>query len=190
MSNPNDAPPPQEPTGEPPSGDHSQKRRTGRFPFEMPADRPRNFYEAMPQGGFTGIFSVSGLPTELKISYWIWVLTGLLGLLGGVIGLFGALVLFAFLPGIAILVLLLVLFGAALSGAQIVLAMKMKEGREWARFALTAVAGISLLLTLISLGFTDGRGGSGLNFLAGVVATVLMWVPGAQRWFAAARGRA
>jgi hypothetical protein len=156
----------------------------------MPADRPRNFYEAMPQGGFTGIFSVSGLPTELKISYWIWVLTGLLGLLGGVIGLFGALVLFAFLPGIAILVLLLVVFGAALSGAQVVLAMKMKEGREWARLALTAVAGASLLLTLISLGFTDGRGGSGLNFLAGLAAAVLMWVPGAQRWFAAARGRA
>jgi hypothetical protein len=190
MSNPNDAPPPQEPSGDPPSGGHPHQRRAGWFPFEMPADRPRNFYEAMPEGGFTGIFSVSGLPTELKISYWIWVLTGLLGLLGGVIGLFGALVLFAFLPGIAILVLLLVLFGAALSGAQIVLAMKMKEGREWARFALTAVAGVSLLLTLISLGFTDGRGGSGLNFLAGVVATVLMWVPGAQRWFAAARGRA
>lgn len=189
MSNPNDAPPPQEPSGEPPSGDHFQPRRAGRFPFEMPADRPRNFYEALPQGGFTGIFSVAGLPTELRISYWIWVAGGLLGLLGGVIGLFGALVLFAFLPGIAILVLLLVLLAAALSGAQIVLAMALKEGREWARLALTAVAGASLLLTIISLSFTDGRGGSGFNFLAGLAATMLMWVPGSQRWFTAARGR-
>ncbi len=63
----------------------------------------------MPQGGFSGIFSVTGLPTELKVSYWIWVIGGLLGLLGGVIGIFGALVLFAFIPGLAILVLLLVL---------------------------------------------------------------------------------
>lgn len=156
----------------------------------MPADRPGNLYEALPQGGFTGIFSVAGLPMELRISYWIWVASGLLGLLGGVIGLFGALVLFAFLPGIAILVLLLVLFGAALSGAQIVLAMTMKEGREWARLALTAVTGASLLLTIISVSFTDGRGGSGLNLLASLAATVLMWVPGSQRWFVASRRQA
>lgn len=130
MSNPNDAPHPQEADGEPSSGNGSQRRRSGRFLFKMPADRPRSFYEAMPQGGLTELFSVAGLPAELRISYWIWLAGGLLGLLGGVIGLFGALVLFAFLPGVAILVLLLVLLGAALSGAQIVLAMKMKEGRE------------------------------------------------------------
>jgi hypothetical protein len=187
MSNPNDAPHPQEPSGETPSGDDSQRRRSGRFPFKIPTDRPRNLYEAMPQGGLTGMFSVTGLPTELRISYWIWIAGGLLGLLGGVIGLFGALVLFAFVPGLAILVLLLVLFGAALSGAQIILAMKMKEGREWARLALTAVAGASLLLTITSLSFTDGRGGSGFSFLASLIATVLMWVPGSRRWFAAAR---
>lgn len=164
--------------------------RAGRFPFEMPADRPRNFYDAMPRGGFSGIFSVLGLPTELKVSYWIWVIGGLVGLLAGVIGLFGALVLFAFVPGLAILVLLLVLVALALSGAQIVLAMQMKEGREWARFALTVIAGVSLLLSVISLGFADGRGGNGLGFLASLVATVLMWVPNSQSWFAAVRGHA
>ncbi|MBN3496157.1 hypothetical protein JYA52_01215 [Arthrobacter pascens] len=143
----------------------------------------------MPQGGFTGLFSVTGLPMELKVSYWIWVIGGLLGLLGGVIGIFGALVLFAFIPGLAILVLLLVLLAAALSGAQIVLALKMKEGREWARLALTALAGASLLLSITSVLFTDSRGGNGLGFLASLAATVLMWVPNAQSWFAAARGR-
>lgn len=190
MSNPNDAPHPQEADGEPSAGNGSQTRRSGRFLFKMPADRPRSFYEAMPQGGLTELFSVAGLPAELRISYWIWLAGGLLGLLGGVIGLFGALVLFAFLPGVGILVLLLVLLGAALSGAQIVLAMKMKEGREWARLALAAVAGASLVLTVISLSFTDGRGGSGLGFLASLIAVVLMWVPGSRRWFAAGRGPA
>jgi hypothetical protein len=190
MSNPNDAPHPQEPSGEPPSGNRSQPRRSGRFPFTVPADRPRSFYEAMPQGGLTELFSVGGLPMELRISYWIWLAGGLLGLLGGVIGLFGALVLFAFLPGVAILVLLLVLCGASLSGAQIVLAMNMKEGREWARLTLAAVAGAFLLLTVVSLSFTDGRGGNGFGFLASLTATVLMWFPASRRWFAAGRGRA
>lgn len=189
MSNLHDAPP-QEPSGKRLSGSHPEPRPVRRCPFEVPADRPRNLYEAMPQGGFTGIFSAIGLPTKLKISYWIWVAGGLLGLLGGVVGLFGALVLYAFLPGIAVLVLLLVLLAAALSGVQIILAMKMKEGREWARLALTAVAGASLLLTILSLSFTEGRGGNGLNFLGSLVAAALMWVPGSQRWFAAARGRA
>ena len=190
MSNPSDGPEPAEPGSEPPPRDRPvPPGRSGRFPFELPADRPRNLYEAMPQGGFTGLFSVTGLPMELKVSYWIWVIGGLLGLLGGVIGIFGALVLFAFIPGLAVLVLLLVLFAVALSGAQIVLALKMKEGREWARLALTAIAGASLLLSFISVVFTDGRGGNGLGFLASLAATVLMWVPNAQTWFAAARGR-
>jgi hypothetical protein len=161
----------------------------GRFAFEMPADRPRNFGEAMPAGGFSGLFDVTGLPTELRVSYWIWVIGGLLGLLGGVIGIFGALVLFAIIPGVAILVLLLVLVALALAAAQIVLAMKLKEGREWARLALTIVAGVSLLLAIISSSFPAGQDGNWLGFLVSLVATALMWVPNSQNWFAAARGR-
>ena len=145
----------------------------------------------MPQGGFSGMFSVTGLPTELKVSYWIWLIGGLLGLLGGVIGLFGSLVLFAFVPALGILVLLLVLVALALAAAQIVLAMKMKEGREWARFALTIVAGVSLVLAIISASAADGRvGGNWLGFLISLAATVLMWLPNSQAWFAAVRGRA
>ena len=112
-----------------------------------------------PQGGFSGMFTVTGMPTELKVSYWIWLIGGLLGLLGGVIGLFGSFVLIAFAPAVGLLVLLLVLVALALAAAQIVLAMKMKEGREWARFALTIVAGISLVLAIISASVADGRGG-------------------------------
>ena len=56
------------------------------------------------------------------------VIGGLLGLLGGVIGIFGALVLFAFIPGLAVLVLLLVLFAVALSGAHIVLGPAGSDG--------------------------------------------------------------
>ena len=101
-------------------------------------------------------------PPSLKVSYWIWLIGGLLGLLGGIIGLFGSFVLIAFAPPLGLLVLVLVLVALVLATAQIILAMKMKEGREWARFALTIIAGISLVLALINAGVADGRGGGNL----------------------------
>lgn len=162
----------------------------GRFAFEMPADRPRNLSEVLPRGGFSGLFDVTGLPTELKVSYWIWVIGGLLGLLGGVIGIFGVLVLFAIIPGVAILVFMLVLVALAVAAAEIVLALKLKEGKGWARLALTVVAGVSLLLAIVSSTFPAGQDGNWLGFLVSLVATALMWVPNSQNWFAAARGQA
>lgn len=211
MSNPNEVPP-QQPGAQPPRqgnvppagsvppgyqppgyqsppGFQPPGRQAG-FRFEMPADRPRNFYDAMPSGGFSGMFTVPQMPTELKVAYWIWLISGLLGLLGGVIGLFGAFVLLAVVPGMGLLVLLLVLVALALSAAQVILAMKMKEGREWARFALTIVAGISLLLAVLNASAADGRGGgSWPGFVISLVATVLMWLPNSQAWFASLRGR-
>jgi len=178
-----------DPTPGPQFPDQRSPAAPGRFAFEMPADRPRNFSEVLPRGGFSGLFDVTGLPTELKVSYWIWVIGGLLGLLGGVIGLFGVLVLFAIIPGVAILVLLLVLVALGLAAAEIVLAMKLKEGREWARLALSIAAGVSLLLALVSTSFRSGQDGNWLGFVISLVATVLMWVPNSQNWFAAARGR-
>jgi hypothetical protein len=162
----------------------------GGMRFEMPSDRPRNFNDVLPQGGFAGMFTVTEMPTELKVSYWIWLIGGLLGLLGGVIGLFGSFVLLAVVPPVGLLVLLLVLVALVLAGAQVILAMKMKEGREWARFALTIVAGISLVLAIINASAADGRGGgSWPSFIVSLAAAVLMWLPNSQAWFARLRGR-
>jgi hypothetical protein len=161
------------------------------FRFEMPSDRPRNFSAVMPQGGFSGMFSVPAMPTELKVSYWIWLISGLLGLLFGIIGLFGSFVLLAMAPGLGVMVFLLVLVALALAAAQVILAMKMKEGREWARFALTIVAGISVILAIINASAADGRGGGGWpSVVISLVATVLMWLPKSQAWLAGHRGRA
>src|SRR6476619_891761 len=174
----------------PPPEYQGQPALAGGFRFEMPTDRPRNFGDALPAGGLSGMFKVAVMPTELKVSYWIWLIGGLLGLLGGVIGLFGSFVLVAFAPAIGLLVLLLVIVALALATAQVILAMKMKEGREWARFALTILVGISLVLAVISAGVADGRAGGNLpGFLISLVATVLMWLPNAQAWFVANRGR-
>ena len=213
MSNPNEVPPPHQPGAQPPQagnvppagsepppatpppgyqapGHQAPGRPTGGFRFELPTDRPQSVNDVMPRGGFSGMFTVTWLPTELKVSYWIWLIGGLLGLLGGVIGLFGSFVLLAVVPGLGFVVLLLVLVALALAAAQVILAMKMKEGREWARFALTIVAGISLLLAILNTSAAEGRGGgSWPSFIISLVAAALMWMPNSQAWFASLRGR-
>jgi hypothetical protein len=166
-----------------------QPGQAGGFHFEMPTDGPRNFNDVLPRGGFSGMFNVTGLPIELKVSYWIWLIGGLLGVLGGVLGLFGALALFTVVPGAALVVLLLVLVALVLAAAQIVLVLKMKEGKEWARLALTIVAGVSLVLAVIGGSMNQGIGGNWLGFLISAAATVLMWLPNSQAWFTAVKGR-
>jgi hypothetical protein len=193
MSNTGDVPEPDQPGAIPPEPGSvppvgpGQPGRFGGFRIEWPADRPRNFRDALPLGGYSGILNLPAMPTELKISYWVWVIGGLLGLLAGVIGLFGTLVLFVVSPPAGILLLLLVLVAVALAAAQVTRAMKMKEGWEWARFALTIAAGVSLVLALASIGVAGG--GSWPGFVISLVATVLMWLPKSQAWFDAFKGR-
>ena len=144
-----------------------------------------NFDSTRPRNGFAGMFSVAGLPTELKVSFWIWFVGGILGLLGGLLGMLASLVLFAAAPGAAALVLLLMLLAAAVGAAQIVFALKMKEGRQWARLALTVLTGVTLVLALVNLAMRVGQGGNWAGFLISLAATVLLWLPNSQAWFGA-----
>lgn len=160
----------------------------------MPTDGPRNFNDVLPQGGFSGIFKTQGLPTELKVSYFIWVISGLLGLLFGLIGFFAIIAAFAFIPAVAAVALVLLIISLAVAAAQVVLAMKMKEGKEWARLALTVLAAVSLLLAIFGsinmAGPSAGLGGNWFGFLVSAVAVVLMWLPNSQLWFKAVKGTA
>jgi hypothetical protein len=178
MTNPSEVPQPQQP-GQP-SGFHLQK----------PTDGPRSFNDVMPKGGFSGMFSVIGLPTELKVSYWIWLIGGMLGVLGSLFGLLATLAFFTVAPALAAVFLVLVLVALALAAAQIVFGLKMKEGKEWARLALTIVAGVSLVLAVIGGSMGEGIGNNWLGFLISAAATVLMWLPNSQAWFNAVKGRA
>ena len=156
----------------------------------MPTDGPKSFNDVLPRGGFSGMFNVTGMPTELKVSYWIWLIGGFLGLLGGLIGIFGTLVLFSVIPALAAIVLLLVIVSVVLAAAQVVLAMKMKEGKEWARLALTVLVGVGLLLSVIGSASTDGRSNGWFGFIVGLAAAVLMWLPNSQAWFKSVKGTA
>ncbi|WP_159828171.1 hypothetical protein [Arthrobacter sp. 9AX] len=144
-----------------------------------------NSSSAQP-GGLASLFSLTGRPAEIKVSFWIWFLGGILGLLGGLLGMLASLTLFAAAPGPALGVLLLMLLAAAVGTAQIVFALRMKDGRQWARLALTLLTAVTLLLALANLAMRVGQGGNWVAFLISLAATVLLWLPRPQAWFAAA----
>ena len=140
-----------------------------------------------PRTRLARMFLVAGLPTELKVSFWIWFVGGILGLLGGMLGVLASLVLFAAAPGAATLVLLLMLLAAAVGAAQIVFALAMKDGKRWARLGLTALTGATLVLAVANATMGVGQGGNWATFLISLAATVLLWLPNSQAFFAAAR---
>ena len=154
------------------------------FKFEMPKDMPHSVKDVMPAGGFAGIFKMDGMPQLLKISYIIWLVTAgiwfllnIVLLLGSLIALgaqdslfgYGAAVRAAGVKGIIVSIIAFVLIAAI-----VICAMKLKEGVQWARLALSAI----VVLGFIMLFF--GASGSGL---LGVVAAVLMWLPESTAWF-------
>jgi hypothetical protein len=141
-----------------------------------------------PLGGLAGMFDTTGLPTELRVSYWIWLAGGVLGVLFGFLGFLAGLAAIAVAGVLGLLLFFLVAAGVALAAAQIILAVKMKEGRQWARLALSAIAALDVLLALLASG---GDGGANwFGALVAATAAVLMWVPNSRAWFDRVAGRA
>lgn len=184
------APPPgyQQPAGAQPGA--------GDFKFEMPTDIPHSMNDVMPKGGFSGIFNTTGLPTLLKVSYilWLvtaglWLLTTLFGFIFSIIALgardnslFGVTIpgsgdeiRAAGVKGVVVSIIALVVIAAI-----VVCAMKLKEGLQWPRMALTILTVVSLILVFF---------GAGVG-LIGVVATILMWLPESTAWINSRKGLA
>jgi|GEM_PF-4603172 len=173
------------------------QKPAGDTSFQMPADWPKDMKGVMPANGFAGLFSTGQLPQLLKVSYIIWLVTAGIWLLFTVLGLIFSLIalgaqdnsLFGItipgsgaamraggVKGIIVSIIALVLIAAVL-----VCIMKLKEGMQWARMALSVIAVLSIVLAFLG-------GGSGL---LGIVATVLMWLPESSVWLnARARGTA
>lgn len=170
-------------------GPQAPQPPAGDFKFEMPKDTPHSMNEVMPVGGFGGIFKMDGLPQLLKISYIIWLVSAGLWLLSTFFLLIGSL--FALgardnsifgitVPGSGaeiraqgVMGIVVAIISVALILAIVVCAMKLKEGMQWARMALSAIAFLSIILLFF------GAGGG----LLSIVATVLMWLPESTAWF-------
>ncbi|TLM84617.1 hypothetical protein [Pseudarthrobacter sp. NamE5] len=144
-------------------------------------------YTSGPRQGVLGsLFSVAGRPTEIKVSFWIWLIGGILGMLGGLLGMLASLVLFSAAPSTAAAVVTLMLLAAAVGVVQMVLAVRMKAGRNWARLALTALSGATLVLAVANGAMGVGQAGNWIAFLISLVAAVLLWLPASRAYFAAA----
>lgn len=149
------------------------------FRFGKTAGGRRGVNDVMPTG-ITGMFRASALPTELRISYYIWLLGGLLSVVVSVLFLIATLLVSTAVAEAGQGAALALAFGSlaaslVLAAAQILFALRMKEGYEWARIALTVVAALSLVAAVVFQNW--------LSFLVSAVATVLMWLPNAQAWF-------
>lgn len=154
----------------------------------MPTDWPHGMSDVMPAGGFGSVFKLGPLPQLLKISYIIWLVTAGIWLLVAVISFFGSLFLLgasdttifgitiegtgAALRRSGVQGIITSIISVVLVAALLMCVMKLKEGKSWARMALTAIAVLSIVLVF----FGQGSG------LLGVVATILMWLPESSAW--------
>ncbi|ABY24436.1 hypothetical protein RSal33209_2711 [Renibacterium salmoninarum ATCC 33209] len=182
---------PQQPQYQQPGQQGQPATQGSEFKFEMPADAPKSINDVMPKGGFSGIFNVNGLPTMLKVSYLIWIIGAGIWLLTTIFGLifsfallgrgtdtiFGASFNYTAegIKGIIVSIIAVVVIAAI-----VVSAMKLKEGLQWPRMALTILAVVSFIMLFF---------GAGLG-LIGIVATVFMWLPESTAWFNARKGTA
>ncbi len=142
----------------------------------MPTDIPKNFNDVMPKGGFSGIFSSKPLPQLLTISYWIYLASALLWLLTTIPGLIFSFITLGLgrywiadgIRGIVVSVISL-----AIIVAIVITVLKLKEGLQWPRLALTILSGVTFIL---------GFFGAFTGWLT-VIAAVFLWLPESTNWF-------
>ena len=147
----------------------------GDLRFELPKDMPRSVQDVMPVGGLSGIFRTDGLPQLLKVSYIMWLVTAAIWLFFTFFSFIGSLFGLASrnYRGQALMGIALAIISVALIAAIVVCAMKLKEGRQWARMALSAIVVVGFIFMVM---------GSNRGSLLGLVAAVLMWLPESTAW--------
>ena len=159
-----------------------------------------------PPGGFAPTGPVGTRPKEVDLSFWLWVSSFVLGLVGLLlfVGEFDAIRATAVeearrqaqLDGtvldeaqleniIGIGLVAAVVIGLLVSAVQLLLAVFMRRGRNWARIILAVLGGLSVLSGLYSL--TTGSGAQTaltvVSLLVVLGAVVTMFLPAAAPWF-------
>jgi FtsH-binding integral membrane protein len=170
-------------------------------------DQPGHYQPAPPLTPSAGDFASASpgpRPKEVDISFWLWVASFVIGLLG----LFYFAAEFDTIRNTAmeearrqavrggtvdekqiesitnVFLVVGVVIGVLVSAAQVLLAYLMRNGRNWARIVLTVIGGLSLLGGLFSLGDTSGQGLLDLVRLLLIAgALVTMFLPAANPWF-------
>ncbi|WP_189060428.1 hypothetical protein [Longimycelium tulufanense] len=172
---------PQDPNQGPDQGPYGQQPMPGSYPAPPPLSEPDT--------------QTLEPPTEVKISFWLWIAGAVLSLLAPVL-LFasrdelltearrtqGGELSQAELETIVNATIgFVAVFFLIFAGLFVLFAFKMKAGRNWARITLTVLTAIIMLFTL-------GSSLTGLiPVLVSIVAIVLMFLPKANAYFQAAK---
>ncbi|MBO9056285.1 hypothetical protein JYQ29_04720 [Curtobacterium flaccumfaciens pv. flaccumfaciens] len=126
--------------------------------------------------------STSSRPTSVTVAFVIWLVVVLANILQGIINLTsGSSADVADSVGTAPLVGGAI-FAFILAVIELIIVFKMRDGRNWARIVLTVLA----VLQLIGVGVGAASGGNAFGWIGGVavlIATILMYVGGANRYF-------
>ncbi len=143
----------------------------------------------------------SSAPREVDVSFWLWVATVVFGVLSTLLLLVNFEAMRTLALDVArqtnpsveaaaaqdVMTLGLIIglaIGFVFNVAQLVLALLMRKGRNWARVVLTVPTVLSVLLLLLSLptsGFN--RAAAIVQTLLVVAATLFMFLPAANPWF-------
>ncbi|MEV6608000.1 hypothetical protein [Kutzneria sp. NPDC051319] len=136
-------------------------------------------------------------PQPVQISFWIWVATAALGVIGAVVGftqrdaavaalrgsasvrgLTEAQIQTAATVGVAVAAVFAIIF----AGLYVLFAFKARAGRNWARIVLTVLTVLHVLS--LATGFSVL---AGISALAAVVALVLLYLPASSQFYAASK---
>lgn len=174
-------------------------REPGPPPLPPPPGRPRFEFRERPSA------ALARRATAVRISYGLWLAAATTGLAAALISLFALSELLAAIAAIverdfpaeaaradrvaSIAAGVLVGGGVLVALAQAGFAMGMRSGRGGARFALVVLLAVSVVQVLLSIGVVPDPGAAALLLGVGLgaVASVLMYLPAANLWFAARR---
>lgn len=128
--------------------------------------------------------NTNGIPPEIKYSYFLWIAIAVVGVLFSI----GSSLLFAdeTSPGGTGVTVVAILVALIFGLVYIFLAVRMKEGANWARVVLSVFAGLSVIGTVIAVAgpFSVGLSTSDwIISIATILAGALMWLPKAQTWY-------
>ena len=174
------------------------------YRFRMPTAWPRSIGEAIPsfRSGISGIFQTSHMPMDARIGYWVWLVGCVLAIIGWVFAmgtiligiLFNPVILMAtgmmsffgdFRWGVIFFYVASMLFSLIVLLIQLSLTLRIREGDEWARMALTILTVLSIIYAIIltAAGLESGGAGAIVTSILSLLLLAFFWMPKANAWF-------
>lgn len=135
-------------------------------------------------------------PTPVQVSFWLWVATAVVSVIGALLGFTQRDAALATVRGantanlseaqleaaVTFGLVLAAVFLIVFAGLYLLFAFKARAGRNWARIVLTVLTVIDVLVLAINFSLV-----SGLSTLVAVVAVVLLFLPASSQFYAASR---